>query len=100
MNDISSDILSHIEKANSILLHCHPSPDPDSVGSVLAMKCALEQMGKKATVIKGDSDIPQAFMHFPGADTIVKKNFGEVDLKNFDLFIILDSASPEMISRY
>jgi phosphoesterase RecJ-like protein len=92
-------ILAEIKKANRILLHCHPSPDPDSVGSVLAMKFALEGMGKKATVIKGDSEIPRGFMHFPGAAGIVKKNFFEVDLKEFDLFIVLDSSKEEMISK-
>lgn len=91
-------ILEEIRKATSILLHCHPSPDPDSVGSALAMKFALEQLGKKATVIKGDSDIPDAFMHFPGAKEIVQKNFFEVDLKEFDLFISLDTASVDRIS--
>lgn len=93
-------ILAEIQKAKSVLLHCHPSPDPDSVGSALAMKFALEQMGKKVTVIKGDSEIPQAFMHFTGANDIVQKNFFEVDLKEIDLFIIVDSASPEQISRF
>lgn len=92
-------ILAEIKKAKSILLHCHPSPDPDSVGSALAMKFALESLGKKATVIRGDSEIPQAFMHFPGADQIVPKNFGEVDLKEFDLFISLDSSNEGQISR-
>jgi len=92
-------ILAEIQKAKSILLHCHPSPDPDSVGSALAMKFALEQMGKKATVIKGDSDIPQAFMHFPGARDIVQKSFGEVDQNDFDLFISLDSSTVDRISK-
>lgn len=92
-------ILAEIQKAKSILLHCHPSPDPDSVGSVLAMKFALEQMGKKATVIRGDSEIPAGFMHFPGAGEILPKNLFEVDLKEFDLFIILDSGSLTQISR-
>jgi bifunctional oligoribonuclease and PAP phosphatase NrnA len=92
-------ILEEIKKASSILLHCHPSPDPDSVGSALAMKFVLEQLGKKVTIIKGDSDIPEAFMHFPGATEIVKKNFFEIDLKEFDLFIIQDSGKQEMISR-
>ncbi|MDP2691784.1 MAG: hypothetical protein Q8O95_05280, partial [bacterium] len=50
-------ILDEIKRASSILLHCHPSPDPDSVGSALAMKFALEQLGKKATVIRGDSEL-------------------------------------------
>ncbi len=92
-------VLAEIKKAKSILLHCHPSPDPDSVGSALAMKFAIEQLGKKATVIKGDSDIPQAFMHFPGAKDIVMKSFWDIDLKEFDLFIIIDSSSSGMISQ-
>lgn len=92
-------ILAEIKKADRILLHCHPSPDPDSVCSALAMKFVLEQMGKKVTLIKGDSEIPQAFGHFPGFETIVQKNFSEIDLKDFDLFIILDSGTPSQISR-
>ncbi len=93
-------ILAEIKKAKSVLLHCHPSPDPDSVGSALAMKFAVEQLGVKATVFKGDSEIPDAFMHFPGARDIVQKNFFELDLAEFDLFIIQDSGSKEMISRF
>ena len=91
-------IKTAIENSKNVLLHCHPSPDPDSVGSTLAMKFALEQMGKKVTLIKGDSNIPRAFS-FPGIDLIVQKNFFEIDLKEFDLFIILDSGSKEMISN-
>lgn len=85
-------ILAEIKKAKSVLLHCHPSPDPDSVGSALAMKFAIEQLGGKATVIKGDSDIPEAFMHFPGAGEILMKSFWEIDPNDYDLFIIVDSA--------
>jgi len=92
-------IFEAIIASKSILLHCHPSPDPDSVGSALAMRFALESLGKKATVIRGDSEIPEAFMHFPGARDIVQKNFFEVDLKEFDLFIIQDTASLDRVSR-
>lgn len=92
-------ILAEIRKASSILLHCHPKPDPDSVGSALAMKFAIEQLGKKATVISGDSEIPEAFMHFPGARDIVRKSFFEIGHKEFDLFIAQDSSSLQMVSR-
>ncbi|MEN9524089.1 MAG: hypothetical protein RL536_158 [Candidatus Parcubacteria bacterium] len=91
-------ILAEIKKAKTILLHCHPSPDPDSVGSALATKFALEQLGKKVMVIRGDSEIPQAFMHFPGADSILEKNFLEIDLAEFDLFISLDTADFKRVS--
>ncbi len=99
INEISKEILSEINKSKRILLHCHPLPDPDSVCSVLAMKFALQSLDKEVTVIRGDSEIPMSFMHFPGVKDIVKKNLGEIDLNNFDLFLILDSGSPEMISR-
>jgi phosphoesterase RecJ-like protein len=92
------DIKKEIDKAKHILLHCHPSPDPDSVGSSLAMKLGLEQIGKKVTLIKGDNDIPEAFV-FPGVKTITQKNFFEIDLNDFDLFLILDTGSLEMISK-
>ena len=90
-------ILAEIKKANNILLHCHPHSDPDSVGSALAMKFAVEQLGKKATVIRGDNEIPEAF-EFPGVEAIIKKSYGEIDPKEFDLFIILDSSTPNMVS--
>lgn len=95
----STLILNEIHKAEKILLHCHPTPDPDSVGSVLAMKFALEGLGKKVTAIRGDSEIPLGFMHFPGVEELVKKSYPELDPHEFDLFVILDSGSPEMISR-
>jgi len=98
IEEIAPIILDGIKNSSRVLLHCHPSPDPDSVGSALAMKFALEGLGKEVTVIKGDSDIPEAFMHFPGAKDIVNKNFWEIDIKEFDLFIILDS-SLEGVSR-
>jgi phosphoesterase RecJ-like protein len=92
-------IFEEIKKAQNILLHCHPSPDPDSVGGTLAMKHALTAMGKNVTLIQGDSEIPKAFSGLPGVELIVKKNISEVDLASFDLFIIQDSASPMMVSR-
>jgi len=92
-------ILAAVNSARSILLHCHPSPDPDSVGSALAMKFALESLGKKVTLIQGDSTIPEAFAPFPGIKNIVPKNFGEIDQNEFDLFIVLDSSTPGMISK-
>lgn len=95
----ADDVLNEVKHANSILLHCHVSPDPDSVGSALAMKIVLERMGKKVTVIRGDSEIPRGYMHFPGVSDIVSKNIFEIDLKDFDLFISVDSASVDQITK-
>lgn len=91
-------IWSEIEKAQNILLHCHPSPDQDSVGSSLAMKMVLESKGKKVTMIIGDSDIPKWTKFLPQAETILAKNYFELDINEFDLFLILDGNSLNRVS--
>ena len=85
-------------EADRILMCCHARPDPDMVGSALAMKLILEGQGKKVTVISGD-DPPLALLGFlKGFGTIKHQSFGEVDLSDHDLFLALDSGSPEQIS--
>ncbi len=96
VGEIAPVIFAEINKAKSVLLCCHPFPDPDSVGSNLAMKFALESLGKKVTVIQGDTNVPLAYMHFPGADSIVKKNLFEINFKDYDLFISLDSPQDQL----
>lgn len=92
-------IWEEIEKAKKILLHCHYNPDQDSVWSALAMKLALEAKGKTITLISGDSEITKSLKVLPGADQIVNADYFSISPEKFDLFIVLDSASLEQISR-
>ena len=92
-------IWAEIEKAEKILLHCHPSPDQDSVGSSLAMKMALEGLGKQVTLMIGDSHIPKWTKFLPSSETIVDKNYFEIEIKDFDLFIILDGNGTNRVSQ-
>lgn len=96
---IAPQILEEIKKAKSILLSCHLSPDMDSVGGSLAMMHVLEAMGKKVTVIQGDSEVPMSFRGLPGFEKILNKNLFDIDLAQFDLFLILDTGGLERISR-
>ncbi len=98
IKDFAPIFLKEINQASKILLHCHPSSDPDSVGSVLAMKLALETLNKNVTVIQGDDPIPEAF-DFPSVKTIIPKSYFDIDISQFDLFIALDSSSKGMISN-
>lgn len=91
-------ILEEIKKANNILLHCHPSPDPDSIGGALALQGVMKQLDKKVTIIHGDSSKKDEFNYFPGYNEIIEENFFTVDLSKFDLFIICDSADISMVS--
>ncbi len=88
-----------IGKSNNILLHCHPGPDGDSVGSSLAFYHLLKSLGKQPTLIAGDSPIPAGLSKLPGADQIVCKSYFQINIGDFDTFIILDSSSPQMISK-
>ena len=99
IKELAPEILEAIQKSNKILLHCHPHPDPDSVGSVLAMSVVLKKIGKAVTPIIGDTEYPQTLMDFPNRQWIQPKNYTQVDLNEFDLFLILDSSSPSQITQ-
>jgi len=88
-----------IKKAKNILMTLHPSPDGDSIGSNLALYHALTKMGKKVTLISGDSKFPNNFITLPGTSNITNQNFFDLDLSKFDLFIINDIAALNQISR-
>ncbi len=99
MNEAIEQALDLIKNSHKILIHLHPSPDGDSVGSALSMKQALKQFGKEATVISGDSHPPKLFSMLPGFDEIKDQTFLDTDLSTFDLFIALDSSNTDQITK-
>ncbi|RLC34290.1 hypothetical protein DRH14_03305 [Candidatus Shapirobacteria bacterium] len=92
-------ILNNIKKSKHILLCFHPGPDGDSIGSCLGLYHFLKQINKQVTLIKGDSDLPSNFSCLTGFNKIMAKNYGQLNLKKFDLFIALDASSVEQISK-
>lgn len=93
------EIKSFIDAAKKILLHCHPFPDPDSIGSVLALREFLIQNKKEVTAIIGDSDYPQSLKNLNLRNKILPLNYFQIEPDDFDLFIILDSSSKSQISK-
>lgn len=96
---IFTQIKSEIDRSQRILLHLHPNPDGDSVGSALAMFHFLKALGKKVTLIKGDSKMPQYLSFLPGFENITNQNITEINLNQFDLFIALDSSALNQITK-
>lgn len=88
-----------IDRSSKILLHIHPGPDADSVGSSLAMYHVLKSLNKDITLIQGDNDLPKNLITLPGSDKIIPKNIFQIDLDQYDLFLILDSSSLKQVSR-
>ncbi|WKZ26028.1 MAG: bifunctional oligoribonuclease/PAP phosphatase NrnA [bacterium] len=92
-------ILEEIKRVKRILLNCHRSPDPDSIGSALAMKGVLLAMGKEVEVICPSDELYQNVSYLSGFDTIKKGvNFNEFDFSSFELFITLDSSNWDMVT--
>lgn len=92
-------IWSEIQKANRILLCLHPRPDPDSVGSNLAMSLVLKNLGKEVIVIAGDDQKPPPSLNFlPGYNFIVEKSFKDIVLTDYDLFISMDAGDLQRVS--
>ena len=86
------DILKEIKKAEKIVILTHETPDGDAVGSSLAMKLALKQLGKTADVI-----IPQysrTFEFLPSAKEIKS----ESKTKRYDLAISVDCADIKRLA--
>lgn len=95
----SKQILEEVKKANKILVNCHRSPDPDSVGSALAMRRVLMDMGKTVEVICPDNISPDS-KFFNSSDVVRKIDYDQFDFSSFDLFLMLDSSEWVQVLGY
>jgi phosphoesterase RecJ-like protein len=72
MTTTSPDLLQIVDAVRArrrFVLSSHARPDGDSIGSQLAMACALRTMGKEAIVVNADA-APAPLMAFPGVRDI------------------------------
>ncbi len=94
----SSLILEEIKKAKRILVNCHRSPDPDSVGSALSIYHALQLVGKEDIKIICPDEVPFNCKFLDYSNTIEKVNFDEFNFSEYDLFIIADSGNWNQVT--
>lgn len=87
MNSFPDKLLALVAKAEHILLCAHVSPDGDTIGSNLALRGALLEMGKQVDVICAD-DVPKMLMFLAGAEKISKPD--ALKEKQYDLAFALD----------
>jgi len=88
----SNQILEEIKKAKRILLKVHRSPDPDSIGSCLAMNYFLQKIGKDSVIIASDP-IHKKLLFLKNVNKIKKVDMAKFDYSKYDLFIVLDSST-------
>ena len=81
------EILKEIENSEKIVILTHESPDGDAVGSCLALKLALESLGKESDIII--PEYAEIFKFLPGTKDIKESS----DIERYDLAISLDCAT-------
>ncbi|MFA6081433.1 MAG: bifunctional oligoribonuclease/PAP phosphatase NrnA [Patescibacteria group bacterium] len=95
---LSKSILKEIKQANNILINVHRNPDLDSIGSATALYQALIKIfGKKATLVC-PHEIPENFKFLKGADKVIMIDFSRFDFSQYDLFLIVDSGSYDIVT--
>ena len=95
----SPKILEEIKRAKKILVNCHRSPDPDSVGSALAMRRVLIDMGKSVEVVCPDSISPDSkFMN--SSEKVQRIDYDKFDFSEYDLLLLLDSSVWSQVAGF
>jgi phosphoesterase RecJ-like protein len=89
---IPEKILSAFRKEDTFLLAAHISPDGDSIGSCVALRMALDSLGKKALLYSRDP-VPKQYRFLPGNERIVSdlKKVAALD----PVLVLLDCNGPE-----
>lgn len=93
----SPKILELIGKSKKILVNCHRNPDPDSLGSALAMYLVLLKLGKDPYLIC-PTEIETNLKTVPNIEKIKVIDFSNFDYRKYDLLICLDSSSWHMVT--
>jgi len=89
---IADQIYDALTKAKNVIIFSHRNPDPDTVGSNLALRSILEKKQINVTSACVD-EIPKNLQQVPGFKPFVTK----ADLHEFDLYISLDAGSLDQV---
>jgi len=88
-------IIDTILEKKAFLAHAHISPDPDSVGSILALKMGLESIGKIVNLFCEDVT-KEAVNFLPEIETIEIVNMNNALTIPHDVYFSLDTAKWEL----
>lgn len=87
-------IWSIVEQTGALGAVCHKDADGDTLGSALAMRFALQPLGKRVAVV-ASPPVPQAWWFLPGIETV-----NESPLPSGTPLFIFDSTGPERTGIY
>ncbi|MBE0427044.1 MAG: bifunctional oligoribonuclease/PAP phosphatase NrnA [Nitrospirae bacterium] len=64
---VPPDLLSFLKEEDNFIIATHIDPEPDAIGSSIALSIALERLGKK-TVLYDRDNIPEIYRFLPGCE--------------------------------
>ena len=88
-------VMAAIRGAQKIALVCHVSPDGDTVGSALAMRLGLFEMGKDVRLYCQDK-IPGILRFLPGVEDF---RMPEAADEHYDLLLCMDISDEKRMGR-
>lgn len=95
----SKEIVKLIKQSNSVLINCHKDPDPDSIGSALAMCNYLQTLDKNVSIVCPSPNLYKQISYLPSYDQIRSDvDFSTLDYSKYDLMIILDTATIDRVT--
>lgn len=86
--------LQKICSSSKVAVFSHENPDPDTIGSSMALCRILEALGKKASLFCG-SAVPENFNFLEYYD-----RYNSTTLTDFDLYIAVDVPEDYMLGEY
>ena len=87
------EIYNRILNAKDILILTHQRPDPDAIGSMLALKLILDELNINADVVV--TEIPDFVEILPGHEFLLTKAN-----KDYDLIILVDTSSKVQLGTH
>ncbi len=85
-------VIQTIKANKTFVVATHVGPDPDALGSQMAMAMYLKALGKKVTCV-GDDVVPERFQFLPGVKSI--KAYSERMKIKPDVMLIMDCGDRE-----
>ena len=89
-------IIKQLKKANKIALFSHSNPDPDTIGSTLALYEALKQMGKDVDLFC-DAETNENYSFL---EDYKLYNSSLKETMDYDLYVAIDIASESMFTSF
>ncbi len=86
--DSRSQAIQLLREHERPLLIAHPRPDGDAIGSVLALRLALRQLGKQP-LVACVHPVPDSYAYLPGTDAFLQEVPEDADI---DLVVALDMS--------